>query len=687
MPPYRLGVDVGGTHTDLVLTDVATGELRIAKVASTPANPAVGVMTAIASLLQPASASGIEFFAHGTTVTTNALLQLKGARVGLLVNAGFRGIQDVQSQAREGNSFDYMYRRPPPLVTQRLTREVPGRIDAHGREIEPFDANAARRAIAELLALGVGSFAVCYLFSFLNPSHEQATASTIRELAPSATVSLSSVVLPRLREWPRLSTTLVNAYLEPVLTSYVASLADGLDRAGIHTQQRFIMQSNGGVLPFAGVATGGATVHTLLSGPAAGVCGSAYLIGKQQGWKNLITFDMGGTSCDIAFVQGGTPLEASDSSVCHYTVDVPALEIATITAGGGTIARLDRAGLLDVGPESAGADPGPACYGNGGTAPTVTDADLVCGYLDPEYFLGGAQALDPVAAQRALDSLAGPLGITPVAAALGIIRLINGRMADEVRVQAAKRAVDLASFVLVPFGGAGPLHAAAVASELGITRVLVPPNPGAFSALGLLCTDILHDYVRSSLAPLADLTPATASRILFELETQARADLAREGLDRPPTIDRSLDLRYSGQGYELPISIADGDISEHDLTAAAARFHAEHKVLHGHSAPDQPVEVMSYRVRVRVAVPKFEFTPASDEELVEEPATIKAARIRLTDGALLSVPVYARDNLRPGHAMAGPAIVRQLDATTLLPPGWTARVDGYLNLILEARGA
>ena len=260
-------------------------------------------------------------------------------------------------------------------------------------------------------------------------------------------------------------------------------------------------------------------------------------------------------------------------------------------------------------------------------------------------------------------------------------------MADEVRVQAAKRAVDLASFVLVPFGGAGPLHAAAVASELGITRVLVPPNPGAFSALGLLCTDILHDYVRSSLAPVADLAPATANRILSELETQARADLAREGLDRPPTIERSLDLRYSGQGYELPIAIADGDISEHDLAAAAARFHAEHKVLHGHSAPDQPVEVMSYRVRVRVAVPKFEFTPASDEEPVEQLATIKTARIRLTDGALLSVPVYARDNLRPGHVMAGPAIVRQLDATTLLPPGWTARVDGYLNLILEARGA
>ena len=511
MPPYRLGVDVGGTHTDLVLTDVATGEFRIAKVASTPSNPAVGVMSGIASLLEPASASAIEFFAHGTTVTTNALLQLKGARVGLLVNAGFRGIQEVQSQAREGNSFDYMYRRPPPLVTQRLTREVPGRIDAHGREIEPFDAEAARRAVAELLALGVESFAVCYLFSFLNGAHEQTTADIIRELAPPAAVSLSRVVLPRLREWPRLSTTLMNAYLEPVLTSYVASLAEGLVRAGIHTRQRFIMQSNGGVLPFTGVATGGATVHTLLSGPAAGVCGSAYLIGKQQGWKNLITFDMGGTSCDIAFVQDGTPLEASDLSVCRYTVDVPALEIATITAGGGTIARLDRAGLLDVGPESAGAEPGPACYGKGGTAPTVTDADLLCGYLDADYFLGGSQALDLAAAQRALDTLAGPLGISPIAAALGIIRLINGRMADEVRVQAAKRAVNLASFVLVPFGGAGPLHAAAIAAELGITRVLVPPNPGAFSALGLLCTDIVHDYVRSRPALLAALAPTGAN--------------------------------------------------------------------------------------------------------------------------------------------------------------------------------
>ncbi len=685
MPPYRLGVDVGGTHTDLVLTDVATGEFRIAKVASTPSNPAVGVMSGIASLLEPASASAIEFFAHGTTVTTNALLQLKGARVGLLVNAGFRGIQEVQSQAREGNSFDYMYRRPPPLVTQRLTREVPGRIDAHGREIEPFDAAAARRAVAELLALGVESFAVCYLFSFLNGAHEQATADIIRELAPPVAVSLSSVVLPRLREWPRLSTTLVNAYLEPVLTSYVASLAEGLVRAGIHTRQRFIMQSNGGVLPFTGVATGGATVHTLLSGPAAGVCGSAYLIGKQQGWKNLITFDMGGTSCDIAFVQDGTPLEASDSSVCRYTVDVPALEIATITAGGGTIARLDRAGLLDVGPESAGAEPGPACYGKGGTAPTVTDADLLCGYLDADYFLGGSQALDLAAAQRALDTLAGPLGISPIAAALGIIRLINGRMADEVRVQAAKRAVNLASFVLVPFGGAGPLHAAAIAAELGITRVLIPPNPGAFSALGLLCTDIVHDYVRSRPALLAALAPAVANRLFGELEAQARADLLQEGLDGPAQIERSLDLRYSGQGYEVPVAIANGDVSEHDLADAAARFHSEHKVLHGHSALDQPVEVMSYRVRVRVAVPKFDLTHCPDGGQAAEPTAIKSAEIRLVDGSSLSVPVYARGSLRPGQAVAGPAIVRQLDATTLLPPGWTALVDGHRNLILEAR--
>jgi N-methylhydantoinase A len=684
MPPYRLGVDVGGTHTDLVLTDVATGEFRIAKVASTPSNPAVGVMSGIASLLGPANSGAIEFFAHGTTVTTNALLQLKGARVGLLVNKGFRGIQDVQSQAREGNSFDYMYRRPPPLVTQRLTREVPGRIDAHGREIEPFDAEATRRAVAELLALGVESFAVCYLFSFLNGAHEQATADIIRELAPPAAVSLSRVVLPRLREWPRLSTTLVNAYLEPVLTSYVASLAEGLDRAGIHTRQRFIMQSNGGVLPFAGVATGGATVHTLLSGPAAGVCGSAYLIGKEQGWKNLITFDMGGTSCDIAFVQDGAPLEASDSSVCRYTVDVPALEIATITAGGGTIARLDRAGLLDVGPESAGAEPGPACYGKGGTAPTVTDADLLCGYLDADYFLGGSQALDLAAAQRALDTLAGPLGVSPIAAALGIIRLINGRMADEVRVQAAKRAVDLASFVLVAFGGAGPLHAAAIAVELGITRVLVPPNPGAFSALGLLCTDIVHDYVRSRPAPLAALAPAVANRIFGELEAQAHADLVQEGLDRPAQIERSLDLRYSGQGYELPVAIANGDVSERDLADAAARFHSEHKVLHGHSAPDQPVEVMSYRVRVRVAVPKFDLRFRPDDGQAVKPTAIRTAEIRLVDGPPISVPVYARGSLSTGQAVAGPAIVRQLDATTLLPPGWTARVDGHRNLILEA---
>ena len=686
MAPYRLGVDIGGTHTDLVLTDIATHRFRIAKVASTPGNPALGVVTGIAALLSDVSPSDIEFFAHGTTVTTNALLQLKGARVGLLVNAGFRGIQDVQSQAREGNSFDYFFRRPPPLVTQRFTREVPGRIDAHGREIAPFDAVAARHAVEELLAAGVQSFAVCYLFSFLNPIHERMTAEIIRELAPSAAISLSSIVLPRLREWPRLSTTLVNAYLEPVLATYVASLAEGLDRIGISTRRRFIMQSNGGVLPFAGVAAGGATVHTLLSGPAAGVCGSAYLIGKQQGWHNLITFDMGGTSCDIAFVQDGTPLEATDSSVCRYTVDVPALEIATITAGGGTIAWLDRAGLINVGPESAGANPGPACYGKGGMAPTVTDADLVCGYLDADYFLGGTQRLDPEAAQQALGTLAAPLGLTPIGAALGIIRLINARMADEVRVQAAKRAVDLASFVLVPFGGAGPLHAAAVAADLGIGSVLVPPNPGAFSALGLLCTDILHDYVRSSLAPLAALAPDTATKIFAELEMRAHEDLAREGLAGPAMVERNIDLRYTGQGYELPVAIANSEISAQGLTEAAERFHAEHEALHGHSAPDQPIEVMSYRVRVRVAVPKFAFAPMQESASPSPPMPIKTTQIYIIESSPLAIPVYDRTNLQPGVAIAGPAIIRQLDLTTLLPPDWTARVDAFLNLVLEWRG-
>ena len=386
----------------------------------------------------------------------------------MLVTEGFRAIQEIQQQARDGNLFDYFYQKPQPIAPQSLTREIPERSDYTGATLVPLDRDAVRRAALELRDAGVQSIAVCYLFSFMNPGHEEETRRIIREVAPDVSVSISSEVLPRLREWPRMSTTLLNAYLEPVLVRYIDHLAKGLDEKGVVTQQRFLMQSNGGVMPFVTAINGGKTVHTLFSGPAAGAQASAWLA-ESDAERGLVTLDMGGTSADIAFIEGGMPLEVTEGVIARRQIDVPALDMTTISASGGSLAAVDGAGFLTVGPQSAGADPGPACYGRGGTQPAVTDADVVCGYLNPDYFLGGLQKLDVKASHDAIRSkIAEPLKMSVLEAAAGIRRIVDMRMADEVRVFAAKRGVDLSSFTLLPFGGAGAVHAAA---EIGRAHV------------------------------------------------------------------------------------------------------------------------------------------------------------------------------------------------------------------------
>ncbi|HKG00341.1 MAG TPA: hydantoinase/oxoprolinase family protein, partial [Xanthobacteraceae bacterium] len=528
---------------------------------------------------------------------------------------------------------------------------------------------------------------VCYLFSFANPAHETETKQIIQQEWRGVHVSLSSEILPRIREWPRLSTTLLNAYLEPVMVGYIAHLSAGLDRLGVHTQQRFLMQSNGGVMPFTAAIAGGRTVHTLFSGPAAGAQASAYWA-RHEAEGGLVTLDMGGTSADIAFIEGGVPLETTEGVIARRQIDVPALDMTTISAGGGSIAWVDGSGFLNVGPHSAGADPGPACYGRGGSEPTVTDADLVCGLLNPDYFLGGAQTLDVARSHAALKShIADPLQMTVLDAAAGIRRIVDMRMADEVRVFAAKRGVDLARFTLLPFGGAGGLHAAAVAEELGMGRILVPPQPGAFSALGLLCTDVVHDYIRSELKPLAALTPEHAEGIFRELETKARAELATEGMNASDaTFARELDLRYTGQGYELrtPLDGLYGDrLGTDSLDLARARFDERHAHIHGHAARERPVEVVSYRVRMRVAVPKFEPREAPHAGGSVE-AAVKGTRASYFDSAMPTQAIlYERDRLPTGARVAGPAIVEQFDATTVIPTAWSGRVDRFRNLILD----
>lgn len=687
--PYRLGVDVGGTHTDLVLLDADSGAILIEKVASTPHNPAIAVLDGLARFVcRGVAPERIGFFAHGTTITTNALLEMRGAGVGMLITEGYRAVQEVQSQARDGNPFDYFFRRPEPIAPQSLTREIPGRIDYQGTELAPLDEEAIREAARSLRKAGVESIAVCYLFSFMNPAHERATERILREEFPEATISLSSTVLPRLREWPRMSTTLLNAYLEPVLVRYIGDLANGLDAAGVETPQRFLMQSNGGVMPFATAIAGGKTVHTMLSGPAAGARASAWLAPDDAG-AGLVTLDMGGTSCDIAFIEGGAPLEVTESEIGRRPIAVPTLDLTTISAGGGSVAWIDGAGLLAVGPHSAGADPGPACYGKGGTGPTVTDADIVCGYLNPTHLLGGAQALDIDAARDALDGrIAKPLGMDLHEAALGIRRIVDMRMADEIRVVAAKRGVDPHDFTLLPFGGAGAVHAASVAEELGMRRIVVPERPGAFSALGLLCSDVVHDYVRSELRPLARVAPSHAESVFAELEARASEELTAEGLDPAATRHlRELDLRYVGQGYELRVpldGLGEGGLDDAAMAEARNRFDAAHVRIHGHAAREKDVEIVSYRLRVTVDVPKYRpDTESAVEAGLPEDAVAGRRAVYFDAGKPVDTVLVERPALSPGVGFAGPAIVEQFDATTVVPAGWTARVDGHRNLVLE----
>ena len=688
-PRYRLGVDVGGTHTDLVLLDTQTGRMLVEKVASTPGNPALGVLEGMARLFsRGVEPSEIGFFGHGTTITTNALLETRGAKTGLLITKGYRAVQEVQNQARDGNPFDYFHTKPLPIAPQSLTKEIAERCDRSGNVLVPLDEEDVRRAARELKAAKVDSIAVCFLFSFANAAHEQKTRHIVQEEFPGVSISLSSDVLPRIREWPRLSATLLNAYLEPVLVRYIAHLNHGLNEAGVTTEQRFLMQSNGGVMPFSATIEGGRTVHTLFSGPAAGAQASAYL-SADDARHGLVTLDMGGTSADIAFIEGGAPLEVTEGSLARRQLDVPTLDMTSISAGGGSIAAVNGAGFLTVGPQSAGADPGPACYGRGGTRPTVTDADLVCGFLNPDYFLGGAQNLNSAASREALTShIADRLKMSPLDAAAGIRRIVDMRMADEIRVFAAKRGVDLTQFTLLPFGGAGAVHAAAVADELGMKRILVPPRPGAFSALGLLCTDVVHDYIRSDLRPLAEIAPDYAEAIFAQLVKKAREELGAERLNEADAVlTREFDLRYTGQGYELRTSLEGlyrGRLTGESLLLLRSRFDERHAQVHGHAARDRAVEVVSYRLRLRVTVPKYE---APEEETPQSPAALetacKGARKVYFDGqSATEAPIYERDALDVGTALAGPAIVEQFDATTVIPPRWDARVDVRRNLVL-----
>ncbi len=640
MGRYRVTVDTGGTFSDFVYLNEETREVSISKVPSTPDDPSRAILHGLEILLaKGVRADEISYFCHGTTVGTNALLEGKGVATGLLVTEGFSAVYPVGEQARPYGAaiFDVMYDKPTLLVAPSATGEVRERIDFRGTVLRELDEAALRQTLRRLKEQKVESLAVCLLFSFLHPQHEQRVAELIREEMPGCAISLSSEILPQIREYYRLSTTVINAYLQPILAHYIAQLEQRLTGAGIHTKQKYIMQSNGGMSTFDAAAR--KAVTTVLSGPAGGVTAGAYAC-RMTGMQNIITFDMGGTSCDVALIKDGEPFLSSRGKIEGRDIAVPMMDINTVSAGGGTIAKVDRFGALEVGPESAGAVPGPACYSRGGKVPTITDCNVVLGYLGEDNFLGGKMHLDAGKARAAIEEVVcKPLSMDLADAAEGIVRIIDVKMAEAIKAISTMRGHDLRDFMLLAFGGAGPVHACRIARDLGMAGVIVPLYPGVYSAIGLVMSDVKHDYIQSRMTALAEMAAEDLTDMFDQLVSQALDDLRADGF-APDTIriQRSLDMRYAGQGYEITIPCEPEMMTAEGLRALRKSFDEVHRGMFGHMAPEEPVEIVSYRVRgvgmvPPVEMPRFERTGTALKDAVRErrKAAIRRQNHRLPD--------------------------------------------------------
>jgi N-methylhydantoinase A len=691
---YRIGIDVGGTFTDLVAVD-DRGHAVLAKTASTPADPSEGVMDGLHLLAQTLGCDLAALFAdterivHGTTVATNALLERKGAKLGLLTTAGHRDVVEMREGLKD-DRYDLRQKPPEPLVPRRLRLGVAERLRADGRVETPLDADSLAGAIAVLQREGVEAVAVAYLHAWRDPAHERATHDALARALPDAYLSLSCEVLPQIKEFERISTTIVNAYVGPALARYLGRLEQRLAAAG-YRGPTLIIQSHGGVVPIA--AAGRLAAGAVLSGPAGGVAGSVHaarLLGPAprdtvargpQTNGNLIPFDMGGTSTDISLIVEGLPALAQGRKIAGERIALNSLDIVSIGAGGGSIARVDRGGILHVGPDSAGAVPGPACYGMGGRQATVTDANLALGYLDPARFLGGRRSLDRAAAARALAPLAAALGVAPLAAASGIHRVVNTTMTEGVRLVSVRRGVDPRRFALLAFGGAAGLHASAIARQLDLKRVIVPRVAAVLSAWGMLSTDLRVEIARTHIGDAGALDGAAVKRLFAEMEAEGLARL-RASFAGPVRTSRSADMRYGEQVFEITVPLDDIDWSAADpLPQIVARFHRRHEDLYTYSMPEQEAVL----VNARVAVSGLLSALPQEPELPSRPPAPPAGERRIYLADWITVPVWDFDALAAGQRLAGPAIVEAAMTTVLLRPGDEALVtpQGWLDINLS----
>ncbi len=692
MSTFRLGVDIGGTFTDAVMMNESTGEIRLVKMSSTPSDPSVGFVNVIERILKESKvpAQSVTYNVHGTTVATNTIIEGKGAKAALIATEGFRDVFEIARQIRP-KLYDIFCDKPKPLIPRSLCFEVPERLDFAGEVLEPLD-EAKVREVAQLIKQeGVEAVVVCLLHSYVNAAHEKRVGEIVREEMPGVFVTLSSDLCPEMREYFRASTTAINALVMPIVSRYIERLEQRLTAIGLHAGLH-LMTSAGGIM--SSQVARQQPVNLIESGPAAGVTAATHL-GSLLGTENLISFDMGGTTAKAGLVEGGVPkivphfevgsAAVSENRAAGYPVRTPVVDLVEIGAGGGSIAWVDPGGGLRVGPQSGGADPGPACYSQGQTEPTITDANLFLGRIDPDYFLGGEHKLDPDLAEKAIEQLARKLDLSPVEAARGIIEIANANMVGAIRLISVQRGFDPRDFMLVAYGGAGPMHANALARELHIPKVLVPMSPGVTSALGLLVTDVKHDYVQAHIRPMASIDFDKLNSEYGAFEQQAREVLSSEGISEANiSFARSVDMRYVGQSYELSVEAPARDLKPGDEAELNSTFFEAHERAYGYADTSEPTEVVNLRLTAlgRIRRPQLRQLATGGEDCSEAVKGLRQVYFSEA-GERIDCKIYDRYRLRCDNRIAGPAIVEEMDSTTVIHPDCHATVDVYGNLIVQ----
>ena len=693
---FRVGIDIGGTFTDGTLVDSITGEVTTSKVLSTPSNPASGFISAVEKLLathgniDPAE---IEHVVHATTVATNAIIEGKTAATAFITTEGFRDMLEIARQIRP-SLYDLQFEKPQPLVPRQLCYEVPERLNAQGEVITPLDESVVEQVVEQIAKTGVEAVAVCLLHSYRNPAHEQRIGELLRAKLPNITISLSSDVVPEFREYLRASTTVINSSVAPVVSTYLTSIREKLNSSGV-TSELLVMQSSGGVYP--AEAASDSPVFMVESGPAAGAVAAAAL-GTSLGSPDVISFDMGGTTAKASLIRNGRPNVTKDYSVggaaqagtgafggaSGYPIRTPVVDLVEIGAGGGSIAWVDSGAALRVGPHSAGADPGPVCYRLGGTEPTITDANLVLGRLDPDYFAGGDMQLDLDGARNAIKiRCADPLGISVEEAAHGIVEIANTAMVNALRLVSVQRGHDPRDFMLIGFGGAGPAHTVRLAEQAGIPNVLIPLAPGTASALGLLVTDVRMDSSATLIARADSVQPADIAGHFARLENEgAKAHQSAASSSGEPVFERAVEMRYWGQSFELSVPAPNREnIDQQWLDELCESFHDAHETAYGFRAQDEPVELVNLRLTTvgKIARPNMKKLETTSYD--PSPALKGTRPVYFSESnGVTDTSVYDRVKLPAGAQFSGPAIVEEPDCTTVVHPGWSVQVDEFGNL-------